>query len=116
MNASSTDRGEGLPGSPSASRASAIRGLFARAGRALTPSISGWIVVGFVVWLLARPLLHLHGVMAAVVDTATVLAVLAAAILIEVSRETQQRDGAPGAGPCRQDVPASWSPRSSAET
>ena len=108
MNASGPHRGEAVPGSPSTSRASALRGLVARAGRALTPSLSGWIVVGFVVWLLARPLLHLHGVMAAVVDTATVLAVLAAAILIEASRES--------AGPRQHDGPASWSPRSNAET
>jgi len=45
-------------------------------------------VIGSVAWLLGRPFLHLGGVVAAAVDTVTMLGVFLVAILIEVGRET----------------------------
>ena len=65
----------------------ALRQLAARATAALTPTASAVVVVVFVVWVLARPFLPLAGALASVVDTATTLSVLLAAVLIEASRE-----------------------------
>jgi hypothetical protein len=73
-----------------------FRQLTSRAVSVLSPTASAWLVIGFVVWCLARPFLHLGTVAAVVVDTVTALAVLLAAILIEASRQPPPR----GEGVC----------------
>jgi low affinity Fe/Cu permease len=64
-----------------------LRRLASWANTALSPTTSAVLVIASVLWVLIRPLLHLSGALAAVVDTATTVTVLLAAILIEAGRQ-----------------------------
>lgn len=72
---------------PESSMQQVLGQLARRATTALNPTASAALVIVFVVWVLVRPFLPLSGALASVVDTATVLIVLLAAILIEAGRE-----------------------------